>query len=152
MNGDATRVTIDLDNTVQFSSARISNPDRIFFDLHAARLTPEVARSSIHVEGDLLTAVRVAQNHAGVVRVALDVNGVKEYTALLTKDPTQLVIDLYGNSFAAESVRTASAKRAEKAGAELSRELVDPREWMGNKLQSDFLKPFGGAVALTGSP
>src|SRR5215472_3255071 len=92
LNGDATRVTIDLDSSVQFSSARISNPDRIFFDLHAARLTPEVARSSVHVEGDLLTAVRVAQNHAGVVRVALDVNGVKEYTALLTKDPTQLVI------------------------------------------------------------
>ncbi|HEX2664579.1 MAG TPA: N-acetylmuramoyl-L-alanine amidase [Candidatus Acidoferrum sp.] len=121
LNGDATRVTIDLDETVEFTSGRISSPDRIFFDLQAARLTPEVARSSIHVEGDLLTAVRVAQNHAGVVRVALDVNGVKEYTALLTKDPTQLVIDLYGSSFGAEPVRTASGKRPEKAGAEESR-------------------------------
>ena len=121
LNGDATRVTIDLDNTVEFTSGRISSPDRIFFDLHAARLTPEVARSSIHVEGDLLTAVRVAQNHAGVVRVALDVNGVKEYTAVLTKDPTQLVIDLYGNSFGGEPLRTASAKRADKAGTEESR-------------------------------
>jgi len=118
LNGDATRVTIDLDNTVEFTSGRIANPDRIFFDLHVARLTPEVARNSIHVEGDLLTAVRVAQNHSGVVRVALDVNGVKEYTALLTKDPTQLVVDLYGNSFGAEPLRTASAKRAEKAGAD----------------------------------
>lgn len=118
LNGDATRVTIDLDDTVEFTSGRISSPDRIFFDLHSARLTPEVARSSIHAEGDLLTAVRVAQNHAGVVRVALDVNGVKEYTALLTKDPPQLVIDLYGNSFGAEPVRTASAK---KAGTEESR-------------------------------
>src|SRR6516225_5220939 len=121
LNGDATRVTIDLDNTVEFTSGRISSPDRIFFDLHAARLTPEVARSSIHVEGDLLTAVRVAQNHAGVVRVALDVNAVKEYTAVLTKDPTQLVIDLYGNSFGGEPLRTASAKRADKAGTEESR-------------------------------
>ena len=114
LNGDATRITIDLDNTVEFTSGRINNPDRVFFDLHAARLTPEVARTSIHVEGDLLTAVRVAQNHAGVVRVALDVNGVKEYTALLTKDPTQLVIDLYGSSFGAEPLRTASVKRPEK--------------------------------------
>ena len=123
LNGDATRVTIDLDDTVEFTSGRISSPDRIFFDLHAARLTPEVARSSIHVEGDLLTAVRVAQNHAGVVRVALDVNAVKEYTAVLTKDPTQLVIDLYGNSFGAEPVRTASGKRAERAGTEESRPI-----------------------------
>src|SRR5215831_6985101 len=60
--GDATRVTIDLENSVEFTSGRISNPDRIFFDLHAARLAPEVARGSIRGEGDLLTAVRVAQN------------------------------------------------------------------------------------------
>src|SRR5215469_14054196 len=138
LNGDATRVTIDLDSSVQFSSARISNPDRIFFDLHAARLTPEVARSSVHVEGDLLTAVRVAQNHAGVVRVALDVNGVKEYTALLTKDPTQLVIDLYGSSFGAEPVRTSSAKRVEKTGAE---EFRPPDAAANSPTQTDAAKP-----------
>ena len=31
----------------------------------------------------------------GVVRVVLDVNGVKDYTASLTSNPPQLVIDLY---------------------------------------------------------
>ena len=122
LNGDTTRVTIDLENTVEFASGRISSPERIFFDLHQARLSPELARSSIHVEGDLLTAVRVAQNQAGVVRVALDVNGVKDYTALLTTNPTQLVIDLYGNSFGSEPVKTASAKRAEKTPAQGSKQ------------------------------
>src|SRR5260370_19855230 len=122
LNGDATRVTIDLENSVEFTSGRIANPERIFFDLHAARLTPEAARSNIHVEGNLLTAVRVAQNHAGVVRVALDVNGVKDYTAVLTSNPAQLVIDLYGNSFGTEPARTATAKRAEKTPAEDSRQ------------------------------
>src|SRR6202035_1988894 len=62
-NADATRVTIDLEDTVQYSSARIANPDRIFFDIHAARLTPEVAKANVRVDGDLLTAVRAAQNH-----------------------------------------------------------------------------------------
>jgi len=109
-NGDATRVTIDLEDSVQYASGRIANPDRIFFDLHAARLTPEVARGSIHVEGNLLTAVRVAQNHEGVVRVVLDVNGVKDYTASLTNNPAQLVIDLYAKSVPAAPVRTAKAK------------------------------------------
>jgi len=108
-NGDATRVTIDLEDSVQYASGRISNPDRIFFDLHAAKLAPEVARGNIHVEGNLLTAVRVAQNHAGVVRVVLDVNGVKDYTASLTRNPEQLQIDLYGNS-PAQPVQTAQAK------------------------------------------
>ena len=35
-NGDATRVTIDLEDSVQYTSGRIANPERIFFDLHAA--------------------------------------------------------------------------------------------------------------------
>jgi N-acetylmuramoyl-L-alanine amidase len=107
---DSTRVTIDLEDLVQYSSARIRNPDRIFFDLHAARLTPELARQNIQVEGDLLSAVRVAQNQAGVVRVVLNVNGVKDYTASLLTNPPQLVIDLYPNTRGA-AVRAAKAKR-----------------------------------------
>src|SRR5258708_7001917 len=119
-NGDATRVTIDLEDSVQFVSGRIANPDRIFFDLHSARLTPEVARGNIHVDGGLLTAVRVAQNHNGVVRVVLDVNGVKDYAASLANNPPQLVIDLYGNS--AAPVRAVKGRIAQQDGAE------DPNE------------------------
>jgi N-acetylmuramoyl-L-alanine amidase len=110
-SGDATRVTIDLEDSVQYSSGRIANPDRIFFDLHAARLTAEVARGNIHVEGGLLSAVRVAQNHNGVVRVVLDVTGVKDYTASLVNNPPQLLIDLYGNSPGAAPVRNAQANK-----------------------------------------
>ena len=121
LNGDTTRVTIDLESSVEFTSGRIANPERIFFDLHAARLAPELARSTISVVGGLLTAVRVAQNQAGVVRVALDVNGVKDYTAALSNNPPQLIIELYGNSSGAEPVRTASAKRAERTPPEDSR-------------------------------
>jgi N-acetylmuramoyl-L-alanine amidase len=110
-NGDATRVVIDLEGSVQYSSARISNPERIFFDLHAARLTPEVARGTVQVDGRLLTAVRMAQNQAGVVRVVLDVNGVKDYTASLSSNPPQLIIDLYGAAPADAPVRSVKLKR-----------------------------------------
>jgi N-acetylmuramoyl-L-alanine amidase len=111
-NADATRVTIDLEDTVQYSSARIANPDRIFFDLHSARLTPEVARGNVQVIGSLLTAVRVAQNQAGVVRVVLDVNGVKDYAASLLSNPPQLVIFLYSTVRNGAGVRTAKTKPA----------------------------------------
>src|SRR6266478_6525476 len=109
-SADSTRVTIDLEDVVQYASGRIRNPDRIFFDLHAARLTPELARQNIHVEGDLLSAVRVAQNQAGIVRVVLNVNGVKDYTASQLTNPPQLVIDLYPDTRGA-AVRAAKAKR-----------------------------------------
>ncbi len=120
-NADATRVTIDLEDTVEYSSARIANPDRIFFDLHSARLTPEVARGNVQIVGNLLTAVRVAQNQAGVVRVVLNVDGVKDYAASLLSNPPQLVIFLYstvrnGNG----AVRTARAKP--QSGANLTSE------------------------------
>ena len=91
---DSTLVVIDLEDSVRFTSGRIKKPDRIFFDLHDARLTPDVAHANLHVEGNLLKSVRVAQYRPGVVRVVLDVNGVKDYTASLVKNPTRLLIDL----------------------------------------------------------
>jgi N-acetylmuramoyl-L-alanine amidase len=114
-SADSTRVTIDLEDLVQYDSARIRNPDRIFFDLHAARLTPELARQNIHVEGDLLSAVRVAQNQAGIVRVVLNIDGVKDYTASLLTNPPQLVIDLYPNT-RGSAVRAAKAKHKAMQG------------------------------------
>jgi N-acetylmuramoyl-L-alanine amidase len=96
---DSTRVTIDLEDVVHYNSGRLENPERIFFDLREARLTPEVAREvtreNAKVDGEVLTAIRVAQNHAGVVRIVLNVNHVKEYVASVSENPPQLLIDLY---------------------------------------------------------
>ena len=115
-SADSTRITLDLEDSVQYSSARIKHPDRIFFDLHEARLTPEVAKGNIAADGKLLTAVRVAQNKSGVVRVVLDVTGVRDYTSSLLNNPPRLVIDLYPS---ATAMRAAKAKRAkEKADSD----------------------------------
>jgi N-acetylmuramoyl-L-alanine amidase len=122
---DSTRVTIDLEDTVQYSSARIKNPDRIFFDIHDARLTPEVAKASVKIEGNLLTAVRAAQNHAGIVRVVLDVNGVKEYNASLQDNPPALIIDLYAKSGGGASRTAKTTKNPPVVDAKGEAELAD---------------------------
>jgi N-acetylmuramoyl-L-alanine amidase len=116
---NSTRVTIDLDGSVQYISGRIANPDRIYFDLHAAKLTPLVAHSKILTDGTILSAVRVAQNPSGIVRVVLDVNGVTDYSASLLGNPSRLVIDLYRNGQAAET-----AKAVDGAGASAENEKV----------------------------
>jgi N-acetylmuramoyl-L-alanine amidase len=94
---DSTEIVIDLEDSVQYASGRIANPDRIYFDLHTAMLSPSVARGNIKVCGELLTKIRVAQNQSGIVRVVLDVNGVKDYAASLMRKPARLVIELYGD-------------------------------------------------------
>src|SRR5262249_5935086 len=114
-----TRIIIELEDSVQYSSARIANPDRIFFDLHAARITPDLAKYTIQTDGKLLSGIRVAQNQSGVVRVVLDVNGVKDYTASLTHNPTQLLIDLYAGP--AKATQTAMGKKP------VASEAVEPQ-------------------------
>jgi N-acetylmuramoyl-L-alanine amidase len=115
----STEVIIDLEDSVQYASGRIANPDRIYFDLHAARLSSSVAHGTVAVSGDLLTRVRVAQNQAGTVRVVLDVNGVQDYAATLVKKPTRLMIELYGSGSPArqEAVQTTAIVATPKSTA-----------------------------------
>jgi N-acetylmuramoyl-L-alanine amidase len=121
-----TRVTIQLEDRVEYSAARIGNPERIFFDLHTAKLTPEAAKKAIHVEGGLLTAVRVGQFHAGIVRVVLDVHGVKDYVASMAGSPPKLVIDLYPG--AAPKAAKAAASEKEEAAAQSDQAARDEAE------------------------
>lgn len=104
VTADSAEVIIELEDSVEYTSGRIANPDRIYFDLHKARLSQAVARGDIQVSGgDLLTKVRVAQNQSGVVRVVLDVHAVKDYAVSLTKKPTRLIIELYAGAAPVES-------------------------------------------------
>lgn len=113
---DSTEVVIELEDTVQYSSGRIANPDRIYFDLHSARLSPQVAHGNVKVTGGLLTQVRVAQNQSGIVRVVLDVTGVQDYSASLLSKPARLLIELYpAETPATAPVQTAKAKPEKKA-------------------------------------
>ncbi|MGH9687110.1 MAG: N-acetylmuramoyl-L-alanine amidase [Candidatus Acidiferrales bacterium] len=93
---DATRVMIGLNKTIRYTAARISSPDRIYFDLYKADLSPKFASSAPDITGGLLRSVRVAQNRQGVVRIVLDVNGAKNYSAYLLGKPYRLVIDVRG--------------------------------------------------------
>jgi N-acetylmuramoyl-L-alanine amidase/type II secretory pathway predicted ATPase ExeA len=98
------RVVIMLDNAVQYDSARITSPDRIYFDLYKARLSPYVGQKTIPIvptENGLLKWVRARQNADEVVRLVLDADGAKDYSAQLLLDPYRLVIDVHARAMAA---------------------------------------------------
>ena len=74
-------------------------PDRIFFDLHGAKLSPELVGKSFAVtDGGFLKRIRAAQSSPDVTRVVLDVNDVTEYSAFLLPNPYRLIIDIHGRS------------------------------------------------------
>jgi len=91
---DHTRIIVGLDDTVQFESAHLHSPDRIFFDLHKARVGSKVSGKSINFDSGLLKSVRVGQNRPDVVRVVLDAASAKDYSAVLVGKPYRLIIDL----------------------------------------------------------
>jgi N-acetylmuramoyl-L-alanine amidase len=98
-----TRIVIDVGAKVKYQAARISGPDRIYFDIEGAKLNAALLRAPIDVESGFLKNVRVAQNQSGIVRVVLEVNRVTDYSVFLLPDPYRLVVDVYGTSAAAEA-------------------------------------------------
>jgi N-acetylmuramoyl-L-alanine amidase len=106
-----TRVAIDLGDDVKFEAARVPNPDRIYFDLHGAKLAPELIGKSFNVTDDgFLKRIRAAQASGDVTRVVLDVSDVTEYSAFLLPNPYRLIIDIHGKRDREEG----TGKREEK--------------------------------------
>ena len=107
-----TRVAIDLGDDVKFEAARVPNPDRIYFDLHGAKLSPDLIGKSFNVTDDgYLKRIRAAQATGDVTRVVLDVSDVVEYSAFLLPNPYRLIIDIHGKTIREEAV----GKREERA-------------------------------------
>jgi N-acetylmuramoyl-L-alanine amidase len=91
---DHTRIVVTLEDAVNYEVARLYSPDRIYFDLYKARLEPSLIDKTIPVDSGVLKSVRVAQNKQGTVRLVLDVNGAKDYSAYQLANPDRLVIDV----------------------------------------------------------
>jgi N-acetylmuramoyl-L-alanine amidase/type II secretory pathway predicted ATPase ExeA len=99
--GNDSQVVVTLDDAVQYESARLDSPERIYFDLHHARLAPAVWQKGAALEGGLPKWVRAAQNDADLVRLVLDADGAKDFSAKLLTDPYRLVIDVHPQSSSA---------------------------------------------------
>jgi N-acetylmuramoyl-L-alanine amidase len=109
-----TRVAIDLGDDVTFEAARVPNPDRIYFDLHGARLAQELVGKSFTVtDNGFLKKIRAAQFSNDMTRVVLDVSDVSEYSAFLLPSPYRLIIDIHGGKLQPTAqAATAAAPKA----------------------------------------
>jgi N-acetylmuramoyl-L-alanine amidase len=114
---DYTRVAIDLEQEVPYEAGRVPHPDRIFFDLHGAKLAPDLVGKTFEVEGGgFLHRIRVAQFKPNLARVVLEVDEVAEYSAFLLPNPYRLIIDIHGKRPPEPSVAKNGAKQPQRNG------------------------------------
>ena len=105
-----TRVVVDLTNTVEFSKNRLSNPDRLYFDVKDAHISKEI-NTSIPVGDGILKTVRASQFNKTTVRVVLDLDEISDYQTFIFDDPARLVIDVYGKTRTADKADMNFVKR-----------------------------------------
>ena len=115
---DYTRVAIDVESDVKFSSQRIDSPARIFFDLRDTKLASTLVGKSFDVDDGFLKKVRVAQFAPGRTRVVLEVDNLSDYDAFLLPNPYRLIIDIHGKKGRAKQLKgTGETTVAEADGA-----------------------------------
>ena len=128
---DYTRVSIDLEQDVQFQSQRIDHPDRIYFDLKNAQLGSHLAGQSFDVEDGLVRKLRVAQYKPGRARIVIETENHAAYNASLILNPPRLVIDIYSEetraSHSHESTDVAETNFAPKAAVRTEVALASER-------------------------
>ena len=117
---DYTRVAIDLEQEVKYEAGRVSDPDRIFFDLHDTKLASTLVGKTFEVSDGFLRRVRIAQFQKGMVRVVLEVDDISDYSAFLLPNPYRLIIDIHGRKNNAPQTLVARAQQQEEKNSSAS--------------------------------
>jgi N-acetylmuramoyl-L-alanine amidase len=97
---DETRVVIELDRAVPYQFGRLSNPDRLYIDLYKLRLAADWERHSVNIDDERLKTIRIAQNHADLVRIVLDLKVLGDFRVYTLAKPYRIVVDLRGGATA----------------------------------------------------
>ncbi len=93
-SADSSTVVIDTQGEVQYEAHRLSDPDRIYFDLHDTALARGLFGKTIEVGDPLLARVRIAQPRRGISRIVLETTGASDFSVSLQSNPYRLVVEI----------------------------------------------------------
>ncbi len=92
---DTVRISIEVSGEFHFRRDRLSNPDRIYFDIVGAKPAAGSPRVQTIAVGDrLLKQIRISETQPGVTRVVLDLDRPVDYSAAQLANPDRLIIEL----------------------------------------------------------
>jgi N-acetylmuramoyl-L-alanine amidase len=90
-----TRIVVTLSDKTEFTQKRLSNPDRLYFDIRDSAIKGEL-KTSLPIGNGMLKSVRAAQFDEDTVRVVLDLEKVRDCKVFSLEDPERIVIDVFG--------------------------------------------------------
>lgn len=114
--GELTRVAIDVSADFKYRSERLTNPDRLFFDIEGAK--PDMVAKGLHIipVGDgIVKQIRIAETQPGVTRVVIDLEQAAEFTASQLTSPDRLMIELRSKGGAKPVTKPVVGKALEAA-------------------------------------
>lgn len=90
---NSTRIVVDLSGNAPYTKGKLSNPERLFFDLKGAKLAASSPKSVV-VGDRLVKSVRLGQFSADTVRLVFDLESdAYDYKVMTLDDPTRLIVD-----------------------------------------------------------
>jgi N-acetylmuramoyl-L-alanine amidase len=148
---DYTRVAIDVESDVKFSSQRIDSPSRIFFDLRDTKLASTLVGKSFDVDDGFLKKVRVAQFAPGRTRIVLEVDNLSDYDAFLLPNPYRLIIDIHGKNGRAKHFKGAGETTSAEADGSAASGTIPDADISPNsaEMKSPVLKQTGEAAMVS---
>ena len=134
-----TKIVIEADREIGFSSRRLSQPERLYLDLQNAKIKEELKKDPITVGDGLLKQVRASQHTQKDVRIVLDLDSIDDYRILSLPEPDRLVIEIYGikykrsnqntqegNEAKGKTARSGNIPLAYQVGAKINTIVLDP--------------------------
>jgi N-acetylmuramoyl-L-alanine amidase len=115
--GDTTRVVVETTGEFTFRYDRVSNPDRVYFDIIGTHFDQHGVHN-VPVGDRLIQQIRVAQTQPGTTRVVFDLQPPAwvEWTASELTNPNRLIVELRAAA-APPPAAVAPAPDAEKGNA-----------------------------------
>jgi N-acetylmuramoyl-L-alanine amidase len=96
---DATRIIIETTGEAEYTSDRVPNPDRLFFDFEDTRIRlGQRGLISYPVNDPRLKQIRVALTQPTVARIVFDLQDGVDFTASRLANPSRVIVELRNRS------------------------------------------------------
>jgi len=147
---------IDLQGEVQYEAHRLSDPERIYFDLHSTALAHGLFGKTIEVGDSVLARVRIAQPRKGLSRVVLETNGASDFSVSLQSNPYRLVVEIrkaaIAKNRATAAVLDSDHGYSNLANTDLQKAELQSRDLQKPDLHKEDLRSRSLTAAITPGP